>query len=337
MAAVAHRPELLILDKPSSGLDAVVRRDILDAIVRTVADDGRTIAIFSSHLLDEVERMSGPRDDHPSRPRDFLQRRPRRCASRLPAQPSGIASSTSINRPPSMPRWRWRSGRHVERPLYRIESSSSIIRSSRSAARSSNRATPRSRRKSPWLAPAAAGSRWRPRDHAGRRRCHPVGDSAAVRAEVTWRLALGIVRGSGLMALFAAVRRAKSAKDFGAGDRPGPRRGAQLHWVAVSSETERRTARLSVFPSSIPTRSDSGTRRRPDGLRHLCAGGDIPRVGASPEVDIRLSIPTADRRRVDRSPQSGRGGGELVDAQPVVQMLGAMAPAWHRSVWPVIA
>src|SRR6185503_4837654 len=41
IAAVAHRPELLILDEPSSGLDAVVRRDILDAIVRTVADDGR--------------------------------------------------------------------------------------------------------------------------------------------------------------------------------------------------------------------------------------------------------------------------------------------------------
>jgi ABC-2 type transport system ATP-binding protein len=57
IAAVAHRPELLILDEPSSGLDAMVRRDILNAIVRTVADDGRTV-IFSSHLLDEVERMS---------------------------------------------------------------------------------------------------------------------------------------------------------------------------------------------------------------------------------------------------------------------------------------
>jgi ABC-2 type transport system ATP-binding protein len=57
IAAVAHRPELLILDEPSSGLDVVVRRDILDAVVRTVADDGRTV-IFSSHLLEEVERMS---------------------------------------------------------------------------------------------------------------------------------------------------------------------------------------------------------------------------------------------------------------------------------------
>jgi len=57
LVAVAHRPELLILDEPSSGLDAIVRRDILDAIVRAVVDDGRTV-IFSSHLLDEVERMS---------------------------------------------------------------------------------------------------------------------------------------------------------------------------------------------------------------------------------------------------------------------------------------
>lgn len=57
VAAVAHRPDLLILDEPSSGLDPVVRQDILDAIIRTVVDDGRTV-LFSSHLLDEVERMS---------------------------------------------------------------------------------------------------------------------------------------------------------------------------------------------------------------------------------------------------------------------------------------
>jgi ABC-2 type transport system ATP-binding protein len=56
VVAVAHRPDLLVLDEPSSGLDVVVRQDILDAIVRTVVEDGRTV-IFSSHLLDEVERM----------------------------------------------------------------------------------------------------------------------------------------------------------------------------------------------------------------------------------------------------------------------------------------
>lgn len=54
---MAHRPELLILDEPSSGLDPVVRRDILSAIIRTVAEEGRTV-LFSSHLLDEVERVA---------------------------------------------------------------------------------------------------------------------------------------------------------------------------------------------------------------------------------------------------------------------------------------
>ena len=54
---LAHRPELLVLDEPSSGLDPVVRRDILGAIIRTIADEGRTV-LFSSHLLDEVERVA---------------------------------------------------------------------------------------------------------------------------------------------------------------------------------------------------------------------------------------------------------------------------------------
>ena len=57
IAAEAHRPELLILDEPSSGLDPIVRRDILEAIIRTVTEEGRTV-LFSSHLLDEVERVS---------------------------------------------------------------------------------------------------------------------------------------------------------------------------------------------------------------------------------------------------------------------------------------
>ena len=55
--ALAHRPELLVLDEPSSGLDPVVRNDILAAIIRTIADSGQTV-LFSSHLLDEVQRVS---------------------------------------------------------------------------------------------------------------------------------------------------------------------------------------------------------------------------------------------------------------------------------------
>src|SRR5437870_1712640 len=57
LAALAHRPELLVLDEPSSGLDPIVRRDILGAVIRTIAHEGRTV-LFSSHLLDEVEQVA---------------------------------------------------------------------------------------------------------------------------------------------------------------------------------------------------------------------------------------------------------------------------------------
>jgi len=57
VCALAYRPRLLVLDEPSTGLDVATRRDILWAIVRTVAEEGRTV-LFSSHLLEEVERTA---------------------------------------------------------------------------------------------------------------------------------------------------------------------------------------------------------------------------------------------------------------------------------------
>jgi len=57
LIALAYRPDLLLLDEPSSGLDPIVRRDILGAIIRTIAHEGRTV-LFSSHLLEEVEQVA---------------------------------------------------------------------------------------------------------------------------------------------------------------------------------------------------------------------------------------------------------------------------------------
>ena len=54
--AFMHRPDLLILDEPSSGLDPLVQREF-HALVREAAGEGRTV-FFSSHVLAEVERIA---------------------------------------------------------------------------------------------------------------------------------------------------------------------------------------------------------------------------------------------------------------------------------------
>lgn len=55
--AIAPKPELLILDEPTAGLDPAARRDFLDIIVSQARVSGRT-TFFSSHLIDEVERSA---------------------------------------------------------------------------------------------------------------------------------------------------------------------------------------------------------------------------------------------------------------------------------------
>lgn len=55
--ALAHRPELLILDEPTAGLDPVARREFLE-IVRDDADHTGRTTLFSTHLIDEVELVA---------------------------------------------------------------------------------------------------------------------------------------------------------------------------------------------------------------------------------------------------------------------------------------
>ena len=52
--ALLGRPELLILDEPTVGLDPVLRRDLWDLFHRLV-DQGKTLLI-SSHAMDEADR-----------------------------------------------------------------------------------------------------------------------------------------------------------------------------------------------------------------------------------------------------------------------------------------
>ena len=54
-AALVHRPELLVLDEPFSGLDPV-GVDVLSGVLRREASDGAAV-VFSSHQLELVERL----------------------------------------------------------------------------------------------------------------------------------------------------------------------------------------------------------------------------------------------------------------------------------------
>ncbi len=54
--ALAHEPELLVLDEPLTGLDPLGRRDLI-ALLKELAAAG-THVIFSSHVLHEVESVT---------------------------------------------------------------------------------------------------------------------------------------------------------------------------------------------------------------------------------------------------------------------------------------
>ncbi|PCJ61289.1 MAG: ABC transporter ATP-binding protein [Planctomycetota bacterium] len=57
ICAVSHHPELLILDEPGGGLDAVARRELLEMIIELLHQKGSTV-MFSSHHLQDVERIA---------------------------------------------------------------------------------------------------------------------------------------------------------------------------------------------------------------------------------------------------------------------------------------
>jgi ABC-2 type transport system ATP-binding protein len=57
LLAMAFKPDLLILDEPTAGLDVVVRRNFIQEVIELIQEEGRTV-FFSSHLVHEVERVA---------------------------------------------------------------------------------------------------------------------------------------------------------------------------------------------------------------------------------------------------------------------------------------
>jgi ABC-2 type transport system ATP-binding protein len=55
LSAVAHEPELVILDEPFSGLDPVNQK-VLEELIHDMAGNGQTV-IFSTHVMEHAERL----------------------------------------------------------------------------------------------------------------------------------------------------------------------------------------------------------------------------------------------------------------------------------------
>ena len=55
--ALSHHSELLILDEATSGLDPVVRDDILDMFLNFVQDENNSILV-SSHITSDLEKVA---------------------------------------------------------------------------------------------------------------------------------------------------------------------------------------------------------------------------------------------------------------------------------------
>lgn len=56
-AALAHHPRLLILDEATSGLDPVVRDEILDEFLNFIQDEDHSI-LLSSHITSDLEKVA---------------------------------------------------------------------------------------------------------------------------------------------------------------------------------------------------------------------------------------------------------------------------------------
>jgi ABC-2 type transport system ATP-binding protein len=57
VTALSHRPQLLLLDEPMTGLDVMAKQELFSELLGMVGDESRTVFI-SSHNLDDLERIT---------------------------------------------------------------------------------------------------------------------------------------------------------------------------------------------------------------------------------------------------------------------------------------
>lgn len=57
LVAISHRADLLILDEPTTGLDAEARNDILDLLRQVMIDNDRCSILLTSHISSDLEGL----------------------------------------------------------------------------------------------------------------------------------------------------------------------------------------------------------------------------------------------------------------------------------------
>ena len=57
LCALSHKPQILILDEATTGLDPVVRNEILDIFLEFIQDEEHSV-LFSTHMLPDIQKVA---------------------------------------------------------------------------------------------------------------------------------------------------------------------------------------------------------------------------------------------------------------------------------------